>query len=87
MKTLNEITLYDLMSEDLDIWVSKNKDFGYILQIDNEDGESIIDEKGIHPFAMESYASVCRRFLRFYDIVKSKSEKEFNNFNNTTVAA
>ena len=79
MKTLNDVTLYDLMAEDLDVWVAKNKDFGYVLQIDNENGETIVDEKGIHPFAMESYADMCRRFLHFYDIVKAKSEQEFND--------
>ncbi len=79
MNNFNEITLYDLMAEDLDVWVSENKKFGFDLQIDNENGETIVDEKGIHPFAMDSYADMCRRFLHFYDIVKAKSEQEFND--------
>ncbi len=74
MNKFNEITLYDLMAEDLDVWVSENKKFGFDLQIDNENGETIVDEKGIHPFAMESYADMCRRFLHFYDNAKAKSE-------------
>lgn len=78
MKTTGDITLYDLMAEDLDVWVTKSKGFGFDLQIDNEEGQTIVDEKGIHPFAMESYADMCRRFLHFYDAVKAKSEAEFN---------
>lgn len=78
MKTLCDITLYDLMAEDLDVWVTKNKKFGFDLQIDNEEGKTIVDEVGIHPFAMESYADMCRRFLHFYEKVQAKSEKEFN---------
>lgn len=75
---MNNITLYDLMAEDLDVWVTKNKTFGFDLQIDNECGETIVNEEGVHPFAMESYADMCRRFLHFYDAVKAKSEEEFN---------
>lgn len=78
MKTLNDITLYDLMAEDLDVWVAKSKGFGFDLEIENENGETIVDEKGVHPFAMESYADMCRRFLNFYDKVKAKTEAEFN---------
>lgn len=78
MNKFNEITLYDLMAEDLDVYVTKSKGFGFDLQIDNEEGETVVDEKGIHPYAMESYADMCRRFLNFYDKVKAKSEEEFN---------
>lgn len=74
----NEITLCDLMAEDLDVWITNNKKFGFDLQIDDENGQTIVDEKGIHPFAMESYADMCRRFLYFYDKLKAKSEEEFN---------
>ena len=82
MTTTNKfesITLYDLMAEDLDVWVIANKKFGFDLQIDNEDGETIVDEKGIHPYAMDSFADFCRRFAHFYDSAKAKTEEEFNN--------
>ena len=78
MKTMNDVTLYDLMAEDLDVWITKNKTFGFDLQIDNENGETIVDEEGVHPFAIESYADMCRRFLHFYDKIQATSEKEFN---------
>ena len=67
MKTLEEITLYDLMAQDLSVWASNNKTFGIDLLIDDENGQTLIEEKGIHPFAAESLADFCRRYLRFYD--------------------
>lgn len=67
MKTINEITLYDLMSEDFNIWVSKNKSFGFDVEIESNKGNVVLEEKGIHPCAMESYAELCRAFLKFYD--------------------
>lgn len=72
------ITLSELMSEDFDVWITMNKRFGFDLQIDDENGDTIIDEKGIHPLAMDSYADMCRRFLYFYDVVKEKIENELN---------
>jgi len=78
MKTISNVTLYELMAEDLDIWVSKSKEFGFDLVIQNEEYETIVDEKEIHPFAMEAYADMCRRFLCFYDRVKAQSDVEFN---------
>ena len=73
MKTLNEISLYDLMAEDIDIWIAKNKEFGYTMQIDDERGRTIVDEKGIHPYAADSFAVFCRSYLNAYD----KINKEF----------
>ena len=62
MKTLNEITLYDLMAEDLTISVKKDDSFGFDVEIDNDKFDVIIEEKRIHPCAMESFASFCRYF-------------------------
>ncbi len=74
MKSLNEITLYDLMAEDLDVWFSSNKQFGFDLEIDDENGEELVREKGVHPFAADSFADFCRRYLVSYDKVKTQSE-------------
>ena len=60
------------MAEDLDVWLGKNKDFGFLLQIDDENGEGLIDEKCIHPCAMESFADFCRRYLHSYDRISSQ---------------
>ena len=67
MQSINDITLSDIMAEDLDVWVSKNKEFGFVLQIDNEKGEEIVCEKCIHPYAAESFADFCRRYLSCYE--------------------
>jgi hypothetical protein len=67
MKTLQDITLYDLMAEDLDIWLTKSKSFGYDLQIDDENCQEIVNEEGLHPYATESLADFCRKYLAFYD--------------------
>lgn len=69
---MENVTLYDLMAEDLDVWVSKNSKFGFDVQIENENGETIVDEKGVHPCAADSFADFCRRYLAFYD----KANKE-----------
>lgn len=67
MKTTGDITLYDLMAEDLDVWVSKNSKFGFNLEINGEDGEPLVEESGIHPFAADSFAHFCRRYLSCYN--------------------
>ncbi len=61
------MTLYDLMAEDLDIWLYKHKEFGYNLEIDDENGDELVREKGIHPYAVDSFADFCRSYLAFYD--------------------
>jgi hypothetical protein len=72
MKSLNDVTLYDLMAEDLDVWLGKNKEFGFVLQIDDENGEELVDEKQIHPNAAWSLADFCRRYLHSYDRITNK---------------
>ena len=72
MKTLNDVTLYDLMAEDLDVWLGKNKEFGFVLQIDNEKGDELVAEKQIHPAAAESFADFCRSYLHSYDRITSQ---------------
>jgi hypothetical protein len=66
-KSISEITLYDLMAQDYNIWIKKNKCFGFDLQLDTDDVESAVAESGIHPVAMEGFAELCRSFLHFYD--------------------
>ncbi len=67
MKTINDVTLYELMAEDLDLWIEPNKKFGFDLEIDGDEYAIKLNEKGIHPYAMESFACLCRRFLHCYD--------------------
>ena len=42
MKTINDVTLYDLMAEDITIHMRKNEKFGYDLEIEDENHELAI---------------------------------------------
>lgn len=66
VKTLEECSVYDLMGQEHQVWVGKNTKFGYVLEIENEDGQKI-SESQIHPCAMESLATFCRQFLNNFD--------------------
>ncbi len=66
MRTINNITLYQLMSEDLDVWVSRSKQ-GFKIDIDDKDGNSLVSEKEINPCAADSFADFCRQYLASYD--------------------
>jgi hypothetical protein len=74
MQTMNDITLYDLMAEDIDIYIRENKKFGYDLEIYDERGNMIVEEVSVHEAAIDSFAVVCRRFLSFYDSCKKRQE-------------
>ena len=67
-KGLDEVTLYDLMSDDNYVWVGRNMGHGYLMELENnESTEPYLREVGLNPCAMESLASFCRRYLSFYD--------------------
>lgn len=70
MLTTNNITLYQLMSEDLDVWVSRSDNFGFKIEIDDENGNPLVSEKGVHPSAAEGFAGFCRRYLVSYNKYK-----------------
>lgn len=73
MKGLEDVTLSDLMGEDHYVWVSRNKGYGYLMEIENhESNEPYLREVGINECAMESLAMFCRRFLGFYDKVSGE---------------
>lgn len=67
MKTLNDLTLFDLMAEDFSVWISKVNECGFKLEIDNEDGESVVEEKCVHSCAADGFAVFCRQYLAAYD--------------------
>ena len=73
MKSIANVTLYELMSEDFDVWITKNKAFGLDISLDNEEGETIALDKGVHKCAIEGFAEFCRKYLYVYDKV-SKQE-------------
>ena len=65
-RTLDTLTIAELMGEDHDVWIGKNKEFGYILEIETTEGE-VINERCIHPAAAKSLADFCRRYLTFFE--------------------
>ena len=69
-RTLEDLSIAELMGDDHSVWLSKNKQFGFILEIENDEGQTII-EKCIHPYAAESLASFCRRYLGFYETLEA----------------
>lgn len=72
-KTINDITLYDLMAEDFCVWVGKNNKFGYDLHIEGYENDSPeVEEEGIHPCAIDSMADFCNRFLSFYNKINKE---------------
>lgn len=70
MKTIKEVSLYDLMAEDLGVWIKIDEKFGFNLQIDDENGDILMDEKNIHPFSAESFANFCGSYLLAYEKAK-----------------
>jgi hypothetical protein len=75
MKTLNDITLHDLMSEDMDVWVTKHTPSTFEIQIDDENGSTVVEENLIHEFAIDSFARFCRYFLFSYNKAIKKELK------------
>lgn len=71
MKTINELTLYDLAGQDFSVWLTKNKADGYDLELTDEYGEEF-SEKGLHNCAAASLAEFCRDYLFFYNKIQHK---------------
>lgn len=67
MLRMDNVTLYDLMAEDLEVYVSKSKGFGFDIEINNEMGESLVDSRGVNPCAADSFADFCRSYLASYE--------------------
>lgn len=66
LKTVHSMTLADISGEDHSLWLGKNSHWGYDLCIENDDCEVILHDKQIHPYAIESLALFCKRFLDAY---------------------
>jgi len=72
MKTTGEITLHDLMAEDVSVWIGKDKKFGFNLEIEDENGDPMVEEQGIHPYAADSLATFCKHYLACYERAKKQ---------------
>lgn len=72
-KTLDTVTLYDIMAEDNYVWVKKNDGYGYSIEIEDQYHiEPYLKEPSVSPEAMESMAHFCRRFLDMYNQLEEK---------------
>ncbi len=69
-RTIHDLTVAELMGDDHSVWLGRNKEFGFVLEIENDEGKTII-EKCIHPYAAESLASFCRRYLSSYETIEA----------------
>lgn len=67
VKSTYSMNISDLMGEDHYLWISKNKKHGFDIEIENEDGELVVKEEGIHPYAMESFYLFCKRFISVFE--------------------
>lgn len=65
-QSIHELSIGDIMGEEMDVWMTKSNGLGFDLEINNEDGEVIIEET-IHPCAAEAFARFCRNFVHFYE--------------------
>lgn len=65
--SISELSLYDLMGQEYELWLTNNKEFGFDLEITSEDEGVKIRALGVHPFAIESFADFCKRFVNQYD--------------------
>jgi len=65
---IGEITLEQLMAEDYYIHIKNHPKFGYDVTLEcEEEPSNTVAGVGVHPDAMESFASLCRAFLRKYE--------------------
>ena len=67
MKKINEITLYDLMAEDLGVWIKQSNKFGINFQINDETGDILMDAEHVSPQAAQSFAEFCRNYLEAFE--------------------
>lgn len=65
-KVIGDLTIEDLMSVDHDVWVKRTGN-GFKLEIENSEDQVTFNGEQIHPFAVDSLATFCRRFLMSYD--------------------
>ena len=72
MQTLEDISLSQLMSEDFSVWICKNRQFGYEIYVEDENGNIVVDEKHVHPCAADSFADFCKNYLYMYEHANRK---------------
>lgn len=67
MKTLNDITLNDLIFGDLAIKINFDSDFEFNISFEkNSTGQNITDKISIHIDELEDFYRICHWFSIFY---------------------
>jgi hypothetical protein len=69
----NTFTLYDVMADDHEVYVKKNKKFGVDISIQDID-QNVVMEETVHDYAARAMADFCRQFLHFYDAMEKREE-------------
>jgi two-component SAPR family response regulator len=73
-KSTGGVTLYDLMAEDFNVWLEKDKKYGYNLHLESFDSKCMeVVEDNICDDAIDGFAHVCRRFLHLYDKINGRA--------------
>jgi len=64
---IGDVTLEQLMSEDYYVRIKNHPKFGYNVTLESEGITDDVVGLGVHPDAMESFATLCRTFLRAHE--------------------
>jgi len=64
---IGEVTLEQLMAEDYYVFIKNHPKYGYNVSLVSDEVEDDVIGVGVHPDAIESFASLCRTFLRAYE--------------------
>ena len=65
--TICSMSVYELMADDLDVWLQRNKDHTYQLTVEGFEEDSPAVDEAVHRCAIDSMADFCRRFLHSYE--------------------
>jgi hypothetical protein len=76
LRSIESVTLGEIMGEDMTVWLGLNKASGYDMSIDDENLNPLARYEQIHPFAVNALADFSRCFLFFYDAIQSRLEKK-----------
>lgn len=64
---IGEISLEELMGEDYYVFLRLNPKFGVDMTLISDEVDEDVVTTAVHPAAIESMATFCRRFLKQYE--------------------
>ncbi len=71
-KSAETMSLYEIMAVDQYVFLTRNEKFGFDLKIENSEEHIVYSDEGVHPYAIDSLAVFCRRFLHRYETLLNK---------------